>query len=82
MLNYGHPNDKPTKLWSTSYYVALFNRGKKNASMKKKGAPSTAVKYVDKSGRVRYKGTPALKASQFLAYLKRFCWGGFLIRGF
>lgn len=77
MLNYGHPNDKRTKLWSTSYYVALFNQGKKDLTKKDKNAPPTTERYLDRAGRVRFKGTKALKSSQILVGLwlwLTFCW--------
>lgn len=66
MHHYGHPNDKRTKLWSPSYYVALFNQGplKKNKQTKK--AAATAVKYIDGSGKLRFKGTAELKKTQLL----------------
>lgn len=67
MHHYGHPNEKRTKLWAPSYYICLFNQGRlvKGKSVKK--GPATAIKYIDGSGRVRYKGTAHLKKSQFLS---------------
>lgn len=81
MLNYGHPNDKRTKLWSTSYYVALFSQGKKDLTKKDNNAPPTTERYVDGAGRVRYKGTKALKSSQILVGFRLclpFCWRCFV----
>ena len=66
MHHFGHPNDKRTKLWAPSYQICLFNQGamQKKEKICKRTAPPTVQKYVDGSGRVRYKGTDQLKKSQ------------------
>ena len=65
MHHYGHPNSKRTKLWAPSWYICLFNQGPLKKSMKRAKGPATAEKYIDGSGRLRYKGTKALKSTQF-----------------
>ena len=66
MRAFGHTSDKRTKVWSNSFAVALLQMAKplKRKGRRGKKKVALAIKYQDKSGRTRYKGSPQLKSSQ------------------
>ena len=65
MKDWGHDCCKKTLLWSTSKSVGRFYRGPLPKGSHR-SAVRTVIKYVDKNGKVRYKGTKALKTTQLL----------------
>lgn len=67
MKHYGHLCLKRTLLWSTSHYIREFDMGR-ICKRKHKSLVSTAKKYQDREGRVRYQGTRALKSTEFLIF--------------
>lgn len=84
MLHYGGPTPKPHVAWSNSYHVASLYMGKLVGWAKKKReladdgkAPhGLVVKYVDKAGKQRYKGSQTLRASELGSQfpLRRLVW--------
>ena len=63
MNHHGHPTAKPSVVWSTSWPIALFNRGSLCRKTYQKGYDTT-IRYEDGSGRRRFKGSAHLKKSQ------------------
>ena len=63
MAHFNHPTPKRTILMSNGEQIAAVNRGRLSGSQKLVSFP-TAVKYVDRAGKVRYKGTKELKTTQ------------------
>lgn len=65
MKHYNCKTPKRTRLWSWSWGVSIFNKG----SLRKKTLKSTiktSESYTDSKGVRRWKGTSALKGTQFL----------------
>lgn len=65
MANFKHQTPKGTLLVSNSATIASLGKKGKLRRGRKPGAVKAAVKYVDGSGKLRYKGTKELKATQF-----------------
>lgn len=72
MAMYGGDTPKRHVPFSNSYSIEQLNRGKLEGwskrvrDMEAAGGEKTktVVKYIDKSGRSRFKGTPSLKATE------------------
>ena len=68
MKLWGHACLKRTLLWSTSDFISKLNLGKIQ-KIHHKSLVQTVKKYIDKSGKRRFHGTKALKATEFLSWL-------------
>ena len=68
MRHWGSPSPKRTSIWSNSWQIRLFNKGRlQRAEMKKCNYP-TSNKYKDRKGRARWSGNANLKSTQKPAY--------------
>ena len=65
MKHYGHPTPKRSILWSTSWPIGFFNRGKLSRD-KHTTEFETTIRYTDGSGRTRFKASRFLKQTQNL----------------
>lgn len=65
MKHFGGVTPKRTCLWSWSWGVSIFNKGKLRRAQLK-SAVKTAVAYTDGKGKRRWKGTTALKGTQYV----------------
>lgn len=63
MKHYGCKTPKRTRLWSWSWGVSIFHKGKLQGK-NRKATIKTALVYLDSQGVRRYKGTRALKSTQ------------------
>lgn len=63
MAHFKHPTSKRSSAWSTCWPICHLNRGKLNRKSFKKEY-ETAVRYVDGSGKQRWKGSSKLKGTQ------------------
>ena len=70
MAHFKHATSKRSTLWSTCWPICHFNRGKLNRKSFKKEY-ETAVRYVDGSGKQRWKGSSKLKGTQTLCCKQR-----------
>lgn len=68
MKHWGHSCLKRTLLWSTSDFISKLNLGKIQKTHHKL-LVKTVKQYIDKSGKRRFHGTKALKATEFLTWL-------------
>ena len=66
MKHYGCKTPKRTRLWSWSWAVGIFQKGKL-PKKSWKATIKTALVYIDSKGKRRYKGTRALKSTQPLS---------------
>lgn len=64
MSCFGHPNPKRTVLWSNNLAVRVFTTPK--VAVSKCKDPPTAERYVSSTGKVGYKGSKHLKATELL----------------
>jgi len=77
MAHYGGPTPKRHVAYSNSHAIGLLDLGRlkgwsqKQKAKKKAGLETvtTVVKYIDKQGRQRYKGSKALKFSESETHL-------------
>ena len=80
MAHFGGPTPKRHFAYSNSRHIAAFNMGalrgwrkqKKDEAERGQEAPTPLVrKYIDKQGKARYHGLPALKSSESWAQFRR-----------
>lgn len=65
MKHFGHGTPKRSCLWSITWPIVVFNKGKLCRKKNVKEYEST-VRYIDGKGRVRFKGSSQLKKTQTL----------------
>ena len=66
MCHWKHFSPKRSKVWSISFAISALDRGKLANHQKKENKTPTTTRYMDGSGKARFKGTKALKSSQFI----------------
>lgn len=66
MAHYMGPTPKRHFAYSNSAAVGRLDRGVLSGWKKRENKVKTAVAYVDKQGKKRYKGTPALRSTEML----------------
>ena len=64
MGHWKHFSPKRSKLWSISYAISAFDRGVLQSKIRAPVKTPTTERYRDRTGKVRFKETKALKQSQ------------------
>ena len=64
MMHWGSPSPKRTCLWANSYEIRRFNRGRLSRARMAMKTVKTSIKYKDRAGRQRWKGSPELRQTQ------------------
>ena len=72
MWHWQHFSPKRSKVWSVSYAISALDRGPLvGYTPKEEDDQKTTIRYVDGHGKVRFKGSPALKSSQLIGCNKQ-----------
>ena len=66
MKHFGHGTPKRSCLWSITWPIVVFNKGKLCRKKKNVKEYESTVRYIDGKGRVRFKGSSQLKKTQTL----------------